>query len=166
MFSVLRDSHEKTILQDKKELIVALARSAPAEAAATDAWLAEAQKAYPGLRLLHVRGVPDVDEVQTASLDPELMQLWTERQGEASFKTGIEAASYLETFVVPGAVRLGQGRSLLMFAPVVNAEGDTAVGIVVAAVDESVLSSFMNLTHALSIIAFLLFALSFGIATF
>jgi len=166
MFSVLRGSYEKAILQDKKELIVALARSAPADAGATEAWLAEAKKAYPGLRLLHVRGIPGVEDIQESSLDAELKGLWTERQGESSFKTGIEAASYLETFVVPGAVRLGQGKSLLMFAPVANPEGDTAVGILVAAVDESVLSSFMNLTYALSAIAFLLFALGFGIASF
>ena len=166
MFSVLRGSYEKTVLQDKKELIVALARSAPAEATGTEPWLEESRKAYPGLRLLYVRGIPGVEEVQVASLDPELKGLWSTRQGEASFKTGVEAASYLEVFVVPEAVRLGQGKSLLMFAPVPNKEGDTAVGIVVAAVDESVLTSFVYLTYSLSVIAFLVFALGFGVATF
>lgn len=166
IFSVLRGSYEKTVLQDKKELVVALARSAPAEAGAVAPWLEESRKAYPGLRLLHVQGIPGVEEVQASSLDPELKSLWSVRQGEASFKTGIEAASYLEVFVVPQAVRLGQGKSLLMFAPVPNKEGDTAVGIVVAAVDESVLTSFVYLTYSLSMIAFLVFALGFGIATF
>jgi len=166
MFSVLRGSYEKTVLRDKKELIVALARSAPVEAGTADPWLEESGKAYPGRRLLYIRGIPGVDEVQTASLDPELKGLWEARQGEASFKTGSEAASYLETFVVPDAVRLGQGKALLMFAPVANLEGDTAVGMVVAAVDESVLTSFANLTYSLSVIAFLVFALGFGIASF
>src|SRR5512145_62516 len=101
-----------------------------------------------------------------ASPEPELLALWTERQGEAAFRTGIEAASYLEVFVAPEAVRLGQGRSLLLFAPVPNAEGDSALGLVVAALDEGVLASFRNLTYALSAIAFILFALGFGIATF
>jgi len=167
IFSVLRGSHEKTVLQDKKELIVALARSAPMEAGAADAWLAEARKAYPGLRLLHVRGIPGgEEEIQVASSEPELLGLWSTAQGEPAFKTGIEAASYLEVFVAPEAVRLGQGKSLLVFAPVPNAEGDSALGLVVAALDEGVLASFRNLTYALSAIAFLVFALGFGIATF
>ena len=66
----MRGSHEKTVLQDKKELIVALARSAPMEAGAADTWLAEARKAYPGLRLLHVRGIPGAEEIQVASAEP------------------------------------------------------------------------------------------------
>jgi iron(III) transport system permease protein len=166
MFSVLRGSYEKTVLQDRKDLIVALAHSTPVDAGATEAWLERAKKVYPGVRLLHVRGIPGVDEVQETSLDPDLKSLWSERKSEPAFKTGIEAASYLETFVLPEPVRLGQGKSLLVFAPVANPEGDTAVGIVVAAVDNAVLSSFSNLTYALSMIAFLVFALGFGVATF
>jgi iron(III) transport system permease protein len=168
MFSALRSSYEKTILQDKKELIVALARSAPAEGdpAVATAWLEEARKAYPTLRLLHVKGLPGVDDVQVSSLDQDLKGLWAAKQGEASFRRGVESASYLEVFVVPDAVRLGAQKSLLMFAPVPNKEGDTAVGIVVAAVDESALTSFFYLTYSLSVIAFLVFALGFGIATF
>ncbi len=56
--------------------------------------------------------------------------------------------------------------SLLVFAPVANGDGDTAVGLVVAGIDEGVLGSFNTLTYALSLIAFCVFALGFGIATF
>ncbi len=169
MFSVLRGSYEKTVLQDKKELLVALARSAPGESGESsdvEAWLDEARKGYPALHLLYVRGIPGIDEVREFAPDAELKALWEARKDEPAFKTGIEAASYLESFVVPDAVRLGTKKSLLMFSPVLNAEGDTAVGIVVAAVDETVLTSFNNLTYALSLIAFFVFALGFGIATF
>ena len=166
MFSVLRDSHEKTVLQGKKELVVALARSAPAEGSDVKAWLGEAKKSYPELHLLFVRGIPGFDSVKEHALESELMTLWAAKQEDKHFKTAIEAASYLETYVLPDSVRIGATESLLVFAPVANAEGDTATGIVVAAIDETVLSSFLNLTHALSIIAFLLFAVGFGIATF
>ena len=166
MFSVLRDSHEKTVLQGKKELVVALARSAPAEGSDVTAWLGEAKKSYPELHLLFVRGIPGFDSVKEHALESELMTLWAAKQEDKHFKTAIEAASYLETYVLPDSVRIGATESLLVFAPVANAEGDTATGIVVAAIDETVLSSFLNLTHALSIIAFLLFAVGFGIATF
>ena len=166
MFSVLRASYEKTVLQDKKDLLTALARTAPLEAGDAEAWLDEAQKVYPTLHPLYVRGIPGVDEVQVFARHAELLALWQARQEDAAFKQGIEAAAYLESFVLPEAVRVGASESLLMFAPVVNAEGDTAVGIIVAAVDESVLTSFNNLTYALSLIAFFVFALGFGIATF
>ena len=166
MFSAVRGSYKTAVLRDKKELVVALARSAPAEAASAGAWLAEARKAYPGLRLLHVQGIPGADAVQATSPDQDLATLWSSRRDDAAFKPGIEAASYLEVFVMPEAVRLGPGRSLLVFAPIPNKEGDTAMGIVLAAVDDSVLSSFVQLTWALSAIAFLLFALGIGIASF
>ena len=166
MFSALRGSYEKAVLGDKKELVVALARSAPAEAEAVGPWLEEARKAYPGLRLLHVQGIPGAEESRATSLDRDLEALWAQRQGEAAFKSGVESASYLEVCVLPDPIRVGTGNSLIVFAPVPNKEGDTAVGILLAAVDESVLSSFVNLTYALSAIAFLLFAVGFGIATF
>ena len=166
IFSVLRGSYEKTILQDKKELIVALARSAPGEDGTVKAWLGEARKSYPALHLLYIRGIPGIDEVQEFALDAELKEIWQARKDDKAFQTGIEAASYLESYVIPDAVRLGAGESLLMFSPVVNAEGDTAQGIIIAAVDETVLTSFNNLTYALSLIAFFVFALGFGIATF
>ena len=166
MFSVLRDSHEKTVLQDKKELLVAMARSAPTEPEKIDAWLTEAKKSYPALHILYVRGIPGIDAIEEYANDPELKTIWQANQDSPDFKTGIEAASYLESFVIPDAVRLGAGESLLMLSPVLNPDGDQAVGIIVAAVDETVLTSFKNLTHALSIIAIFVFALGFGIATF
>jgi iron(III) transport system permease protein len=169
---VLRGSHEKTVLQDKKELLVALARSAPGEGAddgAVDTWLDEATKSYPGLHLLYVRGIPGVDETTTFARDDALKTLWQARQADPDdkdFAKGIEAASYLETYFVAEPVRLGASDSLLVFAPVANPEGDTAIGLVLAGIDENILSGFNNLTYALSLIAFFVFALGFGIATF
>ncbi|MEO8409531.1 MAG: iron ABC transporter permease [Propionivibrio sp.] len=172
MFSALRGNHEKTVLRDKRELLAAVTRSVPppeateSGKAGVETWLREARKAYPSLNLLYVRGIPGIDEVHEFSLDAELKSLWQARQGGPDFQTGIEAASYLEPYVLADAVRLGASRSLLMLSPVVNADGDTAVGIVVAAVNETFLTSFENLTYALSLIAFFVFALGFGVATF
>ncbi len=166
MFSVLRDSHEKTVLQGKKELVTALARSAPGEGSDASTWLSEAKRSYPELHLLFMRGVPGIDDVKEHALDVDLLRVWQDRKAERTFLTAVEAASYLETYVLDEAVRIGSKDSLLVFAPVVNAEGDTAIGVMVAAIDESVLTSFLNLTYALSAIAFALFAVGFGIATF
>lgn len=166
MFSALRSSHEKTVLQGKKELVTALARSAPTEAEAVQSWLSNAQASYPGMRLLYVQGIPGVDAVQMHSLEPAFPALWSERSDSAAFKAGVEAASYLEVFVAPEQVWLGGDSSLLMFAPVANAEGDTAVGIVVAAIDHAAFSAFSNLATTLAVIAFVVFAVGFGIATF
>ena len=166
MYSVLRDSHEKTVLQGKKELVVALARSAPGEGGDVAAWLGEAKRSYPELHLLFIRGIPGIDQVKEHALEPELTALWAERQTDKSIQTAIEAVSYLETYILPDAVRIGAKDSLLVFAPATNPEGDTATGILVAAIDETVLTSFLNLTYALSLIAFALFAVGFGIANF
>lgn len=166
MFSVLRDSHEKTVLKGKKELVVALARSAPGEGADMNVWLSEAKRSYPELHLLFIRGIPGLDATKEHALEPELLTLWAARQSDKTFQTAIEAASYLETHILSDAVRIGPKESLLVFAPATNPEGDTATGILVAAVDETVLTSFLNLTYALSLIAFALFAVGFGIATF
>ena len=163
---MLRGSHEKTVLQDKKEFLVALTRSAPGKNSDVEAWLGETQKTYPALHLLYIQGIPEIDEVLEFALDAELKALWLARQGDAAFKAGVEAASYLETFIIPDAVRLGSGESLLIFSPVINTQGDTARGIIIAAIDETVLTSFNNLTYALSLIAFFVFAFGFGIATF
>ena len=72
MFSVLRDSHEKTVLQGKKELVTALARSAPGEGSDASTWLSEAKRSYPELHLLFMRGVPGIDDVKEHALDDDL----------------------------------------------------------------------------------------------
>ena len=107
MFSVLRDSHEKTVLKGKKELVVALARSAPGEGADMNVWLSEAKRSYPELHLLFIRGIPGLDATKEHALEPELLTLWAARQSDKTFQTAIEAASYLETHVLSDAVRIG-----------------------------------------------------------
>ena len=91
----------------QKELLTALARAAPMEDGDAGRGSTRRQKGYPNLHLLYMRGIPGVDEVEVFTRNVELQALWNARQEDAAFKHGIEAAAYLETYVMPEAIRLG-----------------------------------------------------------
>jgi len=167
MFSALKSSYSKTLLEDQRQLATAVARSVPADPANIDAWLESAAQSYPGTGILYISGIPGLDEtVTTYSKLPELLELYEREQGSEVFSKGVEAAGYLETSLSDSTYRVGASKVRLLFAPVPNATADTATGIIVAALDESRSASFINLANALSIIAFAIFSLAFGIILF
>jgi len=167
MFSALKSSYSKTLLEDQRQLVTAVARSVPADPANIDAWLESAAQSYPGTGILYIAGIPGIDEtVSTYSKLPELLELYGREEGSEVFAKGIEAAGYLETSLSGSTYQLGSAKVRLLFAPVPNETGDTANGIVVAALDEVRSASFLNLANALSIIAFAIFSLAFGIILF
>jgi iron(III) transport system permease protein len=178
MFSAVKSSYAKSSLEDRKQLVLAIARSAPSfEAAAPDAagaWLKAAKRDYPGIRLHYIEGIPGQGDTREFSIDAELASAIRaasvpgERGGMegAVFDKGVEAASYLEPYVADKALRLGPARAALVFAPVPDAAGTAARGVLVAAVDDARQRSFAALANALAVIAFAVFALGFGVATF
>ena len=172
IFSVLKSSFAKAALEDRKQLVLAIARSAPAEGAAA-AWLTAAKKDYAGIRLHYFEGIPGIGEVRERSIDGELAAALRGAGGgsgggwvQAAVVKGVEAASYLEVFTAARSLRLGASSYALVFAPVPDSGGDTARGVLVAAVDDARPRSFAGLADALALIAFAVFALGFGVATF
>lgn len=167
MFSSLKSSFAKTLGEGQRQLATAVARSAPADPEAVEAWLETSKASYPDVGLLYVQGIPGVDESTSEfASDEALLGLYRDNLENPVFLQGIEAASYLETELSEGSFRLGQGRVSLLFAPVLNPEGDTATGLVLVALDDAQLRSFAGLANALAAIALAVFALGFGIATF
>ncbi len=167
MFGAMTTSFAKAVGEGQVQLAAAIARSAPAESEAVDAWLASASESYPGIGLLYSRGIPDLDDVVDASANDEgLFDLYRAQSNSPAFAKGIEAASYLETQAIAGSYRLGERRVSLLFAPVPSKEGDSAIGFVLVALDDARVRAFAGLANALATIAFLVFALGFGIATF
>jgi hypothetical protein len=75
MFSVLKSSYAKAILEDRKQLVLALA------------WLRQAKKDYPGIRLDYIEGIPGVEatsylEVFVAALGPSVESFISTDYGE------------------------------------------------------------------------------------
>lgn len=166
IFSVLKGSFQKTVLRDRQQIALAVARSAPEEVGAVESWLRSARADYPDLRLLYLPGTPGVDPVVSITLDADLAALWRSESGSPVFLQGLDSASYLEAFTTRTGMRVGASSARLIFAPVPNPAGDAARGILIAAIDDRGLRSFTSLADGLAAIAFALFALGFGIAAF
>ena len=166
MFSVLKASFEKTVLADRKQIALAVARTAPADTGQVGPWLRSAGADYPDLRLLYLPGTPGVDPVAPVTLDADLAELWESESGTPTFVQGLDSASYLEVFTSKEGMRIGASSARIVFAPVPNVAGDAARGILIAAIDDAGLRSFRGLADALAAIAFAVFALGFGIAAF
>ncbi len=170
MFSVLKSSFSKAVLQDSKQLVLAVAKSAPladtAKKDASEEWLTTASKDNPAMRFHYIAGLPGVDEPVDHSVDADFEALIHAESLITVFEKGMESASYLEVYIEGTPIRLGSSNSILVFAPVPNDAGDSARGVLIAAVDDIRLRSFSNLANSLAIIAFAVFALGFGVATF
>ena len=174
IFSVIKSSFAKAAMEDRKQLVLAIARSAPGDGspagageAAAVAWLTAAKKDHAGMRLHYFEGIPGVGDVRERSIDGELAAAlrgggWV----RTAVDKGVEAASYLEVFTAAKSLRLGGSSYALVFAPVPDSSGDAARGVLVAAVDDARPRCFAGLADALALIAFAVFALGFGVATF
>ena len=173
MFSALKSSFVKTVREDQSQLAQAIARSVPSgvgeatpDAEVVDAWLDSSRETFPGFGILYIRGVPGEDKTTRYTKTEGFAELYAESVDSPDFAQGIESAVYLEPYFSGQSYRLGAARVRLLFGPVPNAAGDGADGIVLVAADESRVSGFTTLANALAVVAFLLFALGFGIATF
>lgn len=166
MFSTVRSSYEKSMVQNIKTLAVAIARSAPEGQDHVEPWIEGLADTYKGYAFYYVAGLPWEDGYREAGGDQELLGYYTENRENPDFVEALDSVSYLESYILKDNPRIGGASRTVVLAPVPNEAGDTAVGFVIIAADASGAGSFGNLINALMAIAFLVFALGFGVATF
>jgi len=167
MFSTMKASFRKTMTQNSKTLAQAIAKSAPREEASVASWIDGLAQTYQGYSFYYFAGLPGEEGYREVAGDAELKAFWTaESLDSPEVLTAIEAVTYLESYILPGTMRIGGSVRSLIAAPIANEADDAASGFMLIAMDAARASSFGSLLDALSVIAFLLFALGFGVATF
>jgi len=143
-----------------------IASSVPASEEAVSGWLDHLNTAYPGYSFFYCKGLPGEEGFREVGGEGGLAAYWAQHKDDDTFAKGIEAASYLEVYAVPGAVTIGSLNGSLLFVPIPNEAQDAAAGFLLMAADSTASRSFFSLVNSLAVIAFALFALGFGIATF
>jgi iron(III) transport system permease protein len=193
MFSTVKASFGKAMLAEARNLAKALAGSVPqaargdpeaSEASGVDealeTWVAGLGQGQPSSLFFYIKGLPGEEGYREFAQEKELASFLEEALGAmesgssfqdgkslfAQLAQGFEAASYLELYSLPKPVRIGNLNRNLFLVPVPNETEDSPVGILVMATDATRAKSFYGLVNALSVIAFALFALGFGVATF
>jgi iron(III) transport system permease protein len=111
-------------------------------------------------------GLPWEDGFTEAGGDADLKAYWSGKQDDPDMVEALDSVSYLESYILKDNPRIGGVARNVVLAPVPNEAGDTAVGFVLIASDASRTSSFGRLLNALILIAFAIFSLGFGVATF
>jgi iron(III) transport system permease protein len=166
MFSTVRNSFDKTMVQNIKTLAVAIAHSAPENESDVDEWIAGLADTYKGYSFYYMLGLPWEDGFAEAGGDPDLNAYWSGKQDDPDMVEALDSVSYLESYILKDKPRIGGVARNVVLAPVSNEAGDTAIGFVIIASDASRTSSFGRLINALILIAFAIFSLGFGVATF
>lgn len=166
MFSTVRNSFDKTMVQNIKTLAVAIAHSAPEDPGDIEGWVSGLADTYKGYSFYYMLGLPWEDGFREAGGDEELKKYWSEKQDAPDMLEALDSVSYLESYILKDKPRIGGLARNVVLAPVPNEAGDTAVGFVIIASDASRTSSFARLLNALMLIAFAIFSLGFGVATF
>lgn len=166
MFSTVKASFVKSMTQNAKMLASAVARSVPEDPNQSQAWLAGLSQTYPGYEFFYTSGLPGEEGYEEVGGNTDIAQFWAQNKGSAAIAQGLDSVSYLETYILPGSYHIGPTISTMIMTPVPNANGDSAAGLIIIAMDASRIGGFVSLVNALIVIAFALFALGFGVATF
>ncbi len=166
MFSTVKASFVKSMTQNAKMLASAVARSVPEDPDQSKEWLASLSQTYPGYEFFYTRGLPGEDGYEEVGGNADIAQFWAQNKESPAIAQGLDSVSYLETYIVPGSFHIGPTNSTMIMTPVPNANADSAAGLIIIAMDASRIGGFVSLINALIVIAFALFALGFGVATF
>lgn len=166
MFSTVKASFVKSMTQNAKMLASAVARSVPEDPDQSKEWLTSLSQTYPGYEFFYTRGLPGEEGYEEVGGNPDIAQFWAQNKESPAIAQGLDSVSYLETYIVPGSYHIGPTNSTMIMTPVPNANADSAAGLIIIAMDASRIGGFVSLVNALIVIAFAIFALGFGVATF
>lgn len=167
MFSMIKGSFGKMMAQNSKTLAQAIVKAAPADKAEIAPWLKGLEETYKGYSFYYYEGVPGEEGHRGLAGDGRLAAFWQGLAEDSPEKVNAsDSVNYLEIYLFPKPARIGESRASLLAAPVPNEANDTAVGFLLIAMDADRVSSFNFFVNALIAIAFALFALAFGVATF
>ena len=166
IFSTIQASFEKNAAKETAALIKAIVSSAPENDADLASWTEQLASTYRSYRFFVIKGVFGEEGSEPVGGDSALLDIWNMPSNADVAAKAAESVSYLEVFRWPLRAFFSGVPYNLIVAPVPDAEESAARATLLAAVDASGYVAFGRLVQSLAIIAFGLFALGFGIATF
>ncbi len=166
IFSTIQNTFEKNTLKEMKALVNGMTSFAPSNDEALSDWIAELSAIYPDNRFFVIKGVPGEEGSEGIGGDEALLELWQLPEYAESASYASESVSYLEIYKWPKIVHFKGVPYTLMVAPIPDAENSEARATLLAAINSTGYVSFSRLVDALALIAFALFSVGFGIATF
>jgi len=166
IFSTLQNTFEKNSIKEMISLIKAMTSSAPQNDEDLAHWSEELSAIYPDNRFFVIKGVPGEEGSENIGGDSALFDIWKLPANATIAENAAESVSYLEVFRWPAKVSFLGVPYTLMVAPVPDEEDSSARATLLVAIDASGYVAFGKLVQSLAVVAFLLFSLGFGIATF
>jgi len=166
IFSTIQNTFEKNTLKETKALVRGITSFAPSNDEALSDWIVELSAIYPDNRFFAIKGVPGEEGSELIGGDEALLDLWQLPEYAEAASYAAESVSYLEIYKWPKIVHFKGVPYTLMVAPIPDAENSEARATLLAAINSTGYVSFSRLVDALALIAFALFSVGFGIATF
>ena len=166
IFSTIQNTFEKNTLKETKALVRGITSFAPSNDEALSDWIIELSAIYPDNRFFAIKGVPGEEGSELIGGDEALFDLWQLPEYAEAASYAAESVSYLEIYKWPKIVHFKGVPYTLMVAPIPDAENSEARATLLAAINSTGYVSFSRLVDALALIAFALFSVGFGIATF
>ncbi len=167
MFSTVKASFAKSMEQNARTLAKAIAGAAPLQEAEVPSWIEGITQSYSGYSFYYFSGLPGEEGYREVAGNEDLIRYWNSQAEDAPKRlAAIDSVTYLETYIVPTSAKIKGFSTSIVLAPILNEAGDGAAGFMLIATDASGTKSFATLADALTLIAFALFSLAFGVATF
>jgi len=166
IFSTLQNTYKKNFEKEMTSLVRAMIASAPERDENLGDWVARLNENYSPNHFYGMKGVPGEAASENIGGDARLLQFWIDSQDSTNAVVAKDAVSYLEIFRWPGEMLVSGAPRILMVAPVPNAENSAPRATLFAALDATQYNAFNQLIVSLALIAFVIFILGFGIATF
>ena len=166
IFSTLQNTFVKNSVKEITSLVKAMTSAAPLGDEDLARWPEQLSGLYPSDHFFVIKGVPGEEGSENIGGDSALNDVLQNPSNAATTGHALDSVSYLEVFRWPEPVRFSGVPYTLMVAPVPDADNSAARATLLAAIDASGYIAYENLIRTLAFVAFILFALGFGIATF
>ncbi len=166
LFGTIRDSFERILRDNRRQLVNVLAEAAPREVDLVDNWVVTVNKEFGDADIIYVDGVPGWEELVVFAHNDRLKTFFEQNSDSSDFNRAFDSVYYLENYYS----RLDytfEGREVsLVFSPLITERRNDLTGFLVFLMSAEADKGFSRLLNIFMIGAFAAFVIIYFISRF
>lgn len=166
LFGTIRDSFERILRDNRRQLVNVLAEAAPREVDLVDNWVVTVNKEFGDADIIYVNGVPGWEKLEVFAHNDRLKTFFEQNSDSSDFNRAFDSVYYLENYYS----RLDytfEGREVsLVFSPLITERRNDLTGFLVFLMSAEAGKGFSRLLNIFMIGAFAAFVIIYFISRF
>jgi len=166
LFGTIRDSFERILRDNRRQLVNVLAEAAPREVDLVDNWVVTVNKEFGDADIIYVNGVPGWEELEVFAHNDRLKTFFEQNSDSSDFNRAFDSVYYLENYY-SRLDYIFEGREVsLVFSPLITERRNDLTGFLVFLMSAEAGKGFSRLLNIFMIGAFAAFVIIYFISRF